>query len=662
MRRPPTLVLVALPTALLAGAIAFAFMHAQHVLSRAGVTAARQHLSVFELRTLDPAAMAAANPGFEPIAAPASFVSGAFFHGDLYLSGPAGLYDYTPEGVLRRAWRTGLDLPAAPLGALAVGRLRGASDRQLLIATAGEGVLILGLDARNSPEWSQLRAEDAELRDVTALLPLPTGELLIGTHRHGLQLYTGTTLEPFRAEVAGLNTAALQVTSLAADAAGFWVGTRNAGLLRAHGGTVEHLDTAAGLPDQQVDSLAVVEGHVYAGTPLGVAEFAASGAETRLARTLAPGMFAHALEAGTKLLTVGTIDQGVRQVALDGAPRLRAISNGFDQASPEEPVQQFVTSGDETYAITQHAVLRRAGSGWTTAIAGAQAALTDGNVSALAFAPDGRLWVGFFDRGLDVLSPALERAEHLEDDRIFCVNRLVLDPRRQTMAVATANGLVLFDAAGKPRQTLTQRDGLIADHVNDIAFTAQGMAVATPAGISFVDPGGTQSLYAFQGLVNNHVYALGVRGGSLLAGTLGGLSLLRSEAVERSLTIHNSGLRHNWITAIAPGPEGSWMIGTYGAGVMQLVADGSVRAMENATSATQDLIINPNAMLATKTHIYAGTLGRGLLVYTLANGRWSTLTQGLPSENVTALAEREGQLYVGTESGLVRIAEGKLSR
>jgi hypothetical protein len=46
---------------------------------------------------------------------------------------------------------------------------------------------------------------------------------------------------------------------------------------------------------------------------------------------------------------------------------------------------------------------------------------------------------------------------------------------------------------------------------------------------------GTHSLYAFHGLVNNHVYALGARGdGRVLAGTLGGLSLLQDGTVRRN--------------------------------------------------------------------------------------------------------------------------------
>jgi ligand-binding sensor domain-containing protein len=58
--------------------------------------------------------------------------------------------------------------------------------------------------------------------------------------------------------------------------------------------------------------------------------------------------------------------------------------------------------------------------------------------------------------------------------------------------------------------------------------------------------------------------------------------------------------------------------------------------------------------------VLAGTLGQGLLVADATGTRWKTITAGLPSLNVTALAIRGGVVYVGTDNGLVKIAEDKL--
>jgi ligand-binding sensor domain-containing protein len=215
---------------------------------------------------------------------------------------------------------------------------------------------------------------------------------------------------------------------------------------------------------------------------------------------------------------------------------------------------------------------------------------------------------------------------------------------------------VLFANDGHQKQVLGRDAGLIAEHMTDVALYGDGMALATPAGITFLDNTGAHSLYAFQGLVNNHVYALGAGGNQLVAGTLGGLSLLAGGQIRKNLTVATSGLKHNWITGLAAvGNE--WLVGTYGAGVLRLGVDGRV----TSTDATRlGVVINPTAMVADGRVTLAGTLGQGLLVGDANGTRWRTITAGLPSLNVTALAIRNGVVYVGTENGLVKISEEKL--
>ncbi len=447
-------------------------------------------------------------------------------------------------------------------------------------------------------------------RDVTALLPLPDGDLLLGTRRGGLLVYSGETLMPIPLSVTGVSGAGQvsEVTALAAvDSAAFLVGTRTEGLFYMHGGTLEHVDKGTGLPDSRVESIVVAKGRAYVGTPLGVAEFNLADADLRPARVLAQGVFAHALgfDAARKELSVGTLDQGVARVALEVAPHLRMASITAPHDAVEAASHQRVDAlfGQHVeaaaYALADGQLVRKAGDAWEPALAAEPGTLTDRNISALAFAPSGELYVGFFDHGLDIVRPEDGAAvRHLEDDHLFCINRLVLDPQRRTMAAATANGLVLFDAEGKARQVLTRRDGLISDHITDAAFTSSGLALATAAGLSFVGETGTESLYAFQGLVNNHVYALGARADSnrLLAGTLGGLSMLEANAVRRNLTVANSGLKHNWITALLPIEDGGFLVGTYGAGVQRMSAAGVVTTVDLPAGVARDVIINPNAL------------------------------------------------------------------
>jgi ligand-binding sensor domain-containing protein len=664
---------LAVPAALILTVALAVILSSRRALNHATQASVSAGRLIFTRNTLDPSSRLAQSPGFELVASRENYTSGALFNGEMYLGGPSGLTVLGPDGASRRKLRSGFELPVAPIEAIAVARLRGTGEPQIMLATAGAGLLMLESGSGAAPAMHQILPADADARDLTALLPLAGGDLLLGTRHRGALSYNGETLTPLRFTLPGIDPASLEVTAMAAvDSASFLIGTRGKGLFYVHAGTVDHADTRSGLPDDEVASLAVSPDsrRAFVGTPAGAAEFDLGAPSFRPTANLAPGIFSHALYYDQNRLMIGTFDQGVEEIPLDGARYLRraSISAGPDISSMSGSVSDsmarvdaFLPSADALYALAGGALLRKAGADWTPVRPPQAAALTDANISALAFAPDGTLYVGFFDRGLDLLSPQ-GTIHHLEDDHLFCINRLVLNPQRHTIAAATANGLVLFDASGVPRQTLTRRDGLISDHVSDIAFTGTGTALATSAGITLLDASGAQSLYAFQGLVNNHVYALASVAGSgrLFAGTLGGISILTANSVERNLNMANSALKRNWITALLPMPENTMLVGTYGGGIETLDAQGRFAPIELPAGTPRDLVINPNALFATSSHIYAGTLGHGLLVYSVSAGRWSTITSGLPSLNVTAFAERAGEIYIGTENGLVRIAEAGL--
>jgi ligand-binding sensor domain-containing protein len=375
-----------------------------------------------------------------------------------------------------------------------------------------------------------------------------------------------------------------------------------------------------------------------------------------LSRVLAKGVLVTSLHVRGEDLWVGSEDQGALQVRLAAENRLPAPRSSF--ATQLDEVRQIESTEESVLVLTRTGVFeaKANGMGWQQVLKSRDAVLSDRNVSALAMDKDGRLWVGYFDRGLDIVPAGPQRAIHVEDDHIFCVNRIWPEAKGDTVEVATANGLARFGASGKPEQILGRADGLIADHVTDIAPYRDGLAVATPAGITFLDAEGARSMYSFHGLVNNHVYALGVFDDELLVGTLGGLSALQKGLVKANFTAGNSGLKQNWITAIARvGDE--WMIGTYGSGVMGLDSAGRFHPYETATTPME---INPNAMLVTKDHVFTGTLGHGVYVYDRASQRWGILKDGLPSQNVTTFTEGNGYVYVGTDNGLVRIQENTI--
>jgi hypothetical protein len=619
-------------------AIGWAFWQASHAKEEAAAGMRAQSEFPFRVIPVDRVVPA----GVEPIAASPGFRDLAAYKDTIVVSARAGLFLYDRNGALIRSYRAGIELPPAELGSISVGIAAGAAEPEVFIATRGEGLL-----AFNGARFRQILPADSGLRIVTSVMVLGSGRILLGTERKGLLVFDGRRLTPFHPRLTMAH-----ITALAGEDGNIWIGTLDSGVFHYRGGKLEELLSA--LPDPQVLSLAVANDATYVGTPLGVVEFR----DGLRRRTLADGFFASALACGGGILHVGTQDEGIIDVSLQSRPAPRVP---IDTDAPPAPIVRLENLEGGVYAVGESAIYRYdpGVKRWPPVLTAGSSLMADRHVASLALSA-GRLWIGYFDRGLDVLDAGLERAVHREDDTLFCINRIVADAEHARTAVATANGLVLFDSSGQPRQVMGRKDGFLSDHVTDVAFrdvgATAGMVVATPAGLSFVDRAGVRSIYAFHGLVNNHVYAVATRGAQTVAGTLGGLSVLDDDTVAANYTTANSRLKHNWITALAQvGDE--WFAGTYGAGVLRLDASGEWHSFPDLE---EGFVVNPNAMTVSGGQLYAGSLDRGLFVFDRASGRWTHTAIGLPSKNVTALAAGDGYVYVGTDNGLVRIAEGAL--
>jgi ligand-binding sensor domain-containing protein len=618
--------------------VASAFWQASETLHRARLQATAESeipLSVIHLDQQLPG-------GIDTISSPAVFNDAIMFQGNLYLAGPEGLYVFGPDAREIATYRTGLELPPHPLTRLATGFLADSSQLELFIATRGGGLMTF-----NGRTFKQILPSSAGCRNLTAVLPLANRHLLIGTAKNGLLIYDGKQLRVFQA-----NLAAIRVTALEGTATDFWIGTMERGVLHWHAGQVDHFGEAEGLPDPQVLSLAARDGAVYVGTPMGIAEFV----DGHFNRVLAKGYIARSLFVSGKRIEVGTIDEGTLEIPLRADPSASTRPAVLDLNSE---VLRFLDVDSRLMALARNGLyeLDQNAGGWERVIGRGESLLTDSDISALEFDSLGRLWIGYFDRGLDFLSPDGRHVTHVEDEHVFCVNRIVYNQANSQTLVATANGLALFDSAGRERQVLGRAEGLISNHITDVVLEKNGMTVATPAGITMIDASGARSLYAFQGLVSNHVYALAASRGRLLAGTLGGLSILQNGQVLANFTTTNSGLKRNWISAIV-GVGSDWFVGTYGAGVLRFDSTGHWQTFDSATGHFE---VNPNSMLHDGNFVYTGTRGHGLLIYNRTRGRWNWLTDGLPSMNVTAIAVHGDSVYVGTDNGLVRISKEYLA-
>ena len=607
---------------------------ARGVLREARDRVAAESVVRFSTRPVVPALPA----GLESIGGPAVFRDATVFHGHLFIAGPTGLAEYDTDYSLITRYRVGAELPPAPLVALAVGVAGDSRADELWIATSGEGLL-----AFDGSVFRQIRAEDARFRKITSLLALQTGRIVIGTEKSGVLVYDGRELKSFHASLAGL-----QVTALAGDDTSLWIGTIDRGLLHWNAGALDAIDDT--LPDRQVLSLALDGDVIYAGTGMGVAEIRAG----KFSRVIASGYLAQSLFVASGKLWLGTLDEGMFEVPLDAHPG-RGSRLGRANVCPDCSIRRIVRLDGDIYTVAEDSLWR----GGREVIRREDAVLADRNIAALAMDGSGRLWVGYFDRGLQILAGGTNSGERFEDDNLFCVNRIAHDAARGISAVATANGLVMFDASTARRRVITHEDGLIANQVTDVVLRPDGTAVAaTPAGVSFIDASGVSSIYAFQGLVNNHAYALASDGARTLVGTLGGLSILDAGLVKASFTTANSALKHNWITSIVRVDNG-WFVGTYGGGSLRIDESGRWQTFEDlrGEDLRGSLEVNTNSMAVTEKAVYAGTLDRGLAIYNRVSGRWNFWAAGLPSRNVTAVEARGGFVYIGTDNGLLKLPE-----
>jgi ligand-binding sensor domain-containing protein len=582
---------------------------------------------------------------FHRVVSSGGFHSAVAFSGGLFVCGRSSLTRYGSDGSAQQTWYVGEDLPPSPLTALAV--RRGVGTPELWIGTDGAGVLIY-----DGQQLTQGLPSEPGQRKISAISPLGNGQVLLGTPNNGLYITDGKHLRLIHNQFAHT-----EVTALAGEQDEIWVGTRGDGVWMWRAGEATQFKTE--LPDAQVLSLYSEGGETWAGTPLGVAEFASG----QFRRPLAEGVFAQCLLAHAGLLFIGTVDEGVITLPLNArtvhanflAGESRAIFMGGS-------VKALADVGSDLLAVAGSNVVRLPSA--EPVISPSDATLTDEHISALLADSRGRLWVGHFDDGLDLVGQgSSQRVRHMEGDLVFCVNRIKEDTRQARIAVGTANGIAIFDAAGELRETFTAKNGLASSHVSDLLFqkddsgSGSSLVMATSAGITFVERGSLSSLSTFQGLVSNHVYTLAARNGTLLAGTLGGFSLLQNGSVAASFTTANSALRQNWITASTVAGNDIYL-GTYGSGVIRIGRDSSLTSFKEF--AKERIEINPNAMLATDRAIYAGTAGQGLAVLRAGEERWHFIRVGLPSLNVTAVALRNGTLYVGTDNGLVSAMEREI--
>src|SRR5262249_9985981 len=252
---------------------------------------------------------------------------------------------------------------------------------------------------------------DSDDRAITAILPLRSRQLLIGTRKHGVLIYDGKSLRQFHPALASLS-----VTELAGNGSDLWIGTMEEGVVHWSAGRAEKFSEAERLPDKQVFSIVQKDSKTYVGTAVGVAEF--DGGQFK--RVMATGVFAPTLYISGSKLLIGGIESGIIEVNLQ-VERPGALQSGTASANLKG-IRQITAQDELLLAVTPANVYAQRGrEGWHPLLSPEGGLLTDRNVSSLALDDSGRLWVGYFDHGLDLIDRNLRSVTHVEDEHVFCV-------------------------------------------------------------------------------------------------------------------------------------------------------------------------------------------------------------------------------------------------
>lgn len=594
----------------------------------------------------------------------------ASFNGVRYLATSGGLIALDESGSVKRQYTTFDGLPENDLTALAVFRGR------LFAGTTSRGLVAFDGNAFTGYSFTKPKATH-----VSVLLSTEA-EMLIGTLDGGLFEYDGERFTRRLNSATGADFK--QVTALLRVDARLYIGTQDSGLYIWREAHIERLTTTDGLPSPHVTGLAEVPPTI-------------SG---RAGIAVASDFGVVSLEEGNEIKPISNRPNITSLAVNDGHLWAGLFNGGIVDLSASQTSQQIGGAGpsnlSQTVSLPPSApatVVVCDGSLWVLTSEGAfnrdqQAShplfesvarslasdrvLTTGHITAMESDGQGRLWIGYFDRGIDLVSAETnERLSHIEDDRVREINYLASDRSEDRMLAATSRGLVVF-ANNLKQSVITREQGaLINDSVAQVSFSDSGptllastggaaafdpraqrtVVVATAGGLTEITAGRARSITAFHGLASNHLYASASVGSRLFVGSLAGLVELDGLRVVRTYKTSNSRLSHDWVTALAEA-EGTLYVGTNGGGVDALLPTGE---WLNYSDEVGKFEVNQSAMHYDGERLYVGTSDRGLLVYNTRDRRWTRVSDGLTSQNVTAITSDERFVYVGTLNGLVRI-------
>jgi ligand-binding sensor domain-containing protein len=593
----------------------------------------------------------------------------ARFKDSYFVATDGGLVQLAPSGELLRHYGVLDGLPESDLLSLAT------LGAKLFIGTRTQGLVTF-----DGERFERYRWTDRVPQAISALFE-EAGRLLIGTTAGGLIEFDGQQFREIK--VGPDHKRLIGINHLSQNGALLFVGTFADGLWVEEGARWSQFTVADGLLSNRIVGVAANRGKLFVASDYGLTVAPFSSLSTATDQT-SPKRFR---SVATLPSLSGMIELGSRILLCKDNGESFALSTDEDlshlQVNPiawNRPAGatgcRLTVLGQEVWLLSsegiQHAPIEELEAPSKTRslsfslfgqIAGTQI-LTANLISALALDTHGRLWVGSFRNGIDVLTAGGKKIAHLESDDVREINFLTEDREAGIMLAATSQGLLRFNGDLRAIDRWSTADGLLSNSVLQVAQNPRDaapedkararqsiIACATSKGLSLGVPGKLRGLTTVQGLPSNSLYTLLLQGRNIYAGTLGGLALIEDGRVVRVFKDTNSNLTHNWITALCM--AGSRLfVGTYGGGVFELTTAGELHSF--ASEAGRAVVVNPNALWTDGARLYAGTLN-GVLIFDLHSQKWIHVTEELPSRTVLSITGDEKFVYFGTTSGIARI-------
>ncbi|MBI4850427.1 MAG: hypothetical protein HY819_01240 [Acidobacteria bacterium] len=575
------------------------------------------------------------------------------YNDNYYVATAGGLLELDKEGKLLNHYTILDGLPSINILCLSVFR------SQLYIGTADNGLV-----AFNGKDFTHYKIEKPSIKQINTLLA--TNEnLLVGSFDGGLLSFDGTKFTRRDQAIKAIS----QITALLEHENRLYVGTYSSGLYVWQESQWLEIRKEQGLPSNRVTALIADSRGTIISTDFGVVLRATNG-ELEQVSTKAnisslvyfkENLFGGLLTGGLVGLlskTASTNNISIKEIGESKLSKLSSLSSNSEGLWKKNTIL-WVSKDNVMFALTRQGIFREQNSqtGLEFEPFGASSSLSPlraSHISSMAFDERGRLWIGYFDQGIDIFDTInMQLITHLEDQIIREINFISLDKSSSRILVATSSGLAIFDNQLQYR-VLSEQDGLNSNLVAHVSILTNPstndleLAIATGRGLTFVKGNSFRSPIS---LPNNYLYSTAINNDQLYVGSLGGLIEMDGLRVKRSFTISNSKLSHNWINALLT-INGTLYIGTNGGGVDALTPTGE---LINFSPQIGKFDVNPNAMYSDDDYLYVGSLDQGVFLLDLKSKIWRKYAQILPSTNVTAILSNKEYVYFATTNGLIRI-------